>query len=183
VAWRGLLSQLGLSPQAERGAFNPKAHHHRCARSRRRTRVAKSPRGHPTLLGSFASPYLAVSDSFCPPARRWPTSSHRSRSPASLFVLTTRRHNLSRHGYRPASICAAVSIDTLAAIDTRALRCCCRSRRSPTEAGPPTHHTACVCRTVLLVSWPDPYQCSATAVTSPAAVDEGADMRQTLPAA
>lgn len=112
TAWRGLLSQLGLSPQAVRGAFNPEAHHHRSTRSSRRTRVAKSSRDHPVLLDSFASPYLAVSVLFCRPARRLPTSSHHCRSPCIAFASTTRRHHLSRHRYRPSNICAAVPVDT-----------------------------------------------------------------------
>src|SRR5215469_8335260 len=53
LAWLGEVSSLnsGSRRKQREGAFNPKAHHLRCARSRRRTLVAKSPRGHPVLLG------------------------------------------------------------------------------------------------------------------------------------
>ena len=175
TAWRGLLSQLGLSPQAERGAFNPEAHHHRSTRSRRRTRVAKSSRRHPAF-STPSHPHISPS-----------LSCFAVQPAACLPPLTTAAHPASL--LRPQHAVITFT-DTDLALRTSARPS--QSIRIPLSPSGPwllavagllSQHTACVCRTTLLAYWINPYECSVTAVPPPAAVDEGADMRQTLSAA
>jgi hypothetical protein len=109
VAWRLLLSQLGLSPQSTERSLQPQSPsppQRPLSPSHPRRQIAPRP-SCPSRLHRIPISRLVL------PSSR-PLAHDRSPVRLTLrrLVSTTGRHDPSRRRYRPASICAAVSVDT-----------------------------------------------------------------------